>query len=257
MIEAPKGLVVWAENAADSAAEKLANRLGAPFVVSEEPPQADWLLFYDDEALHLYSAKHPEYRPFSVDYLGGEFGRRWQSATKNDILCKAAGIKKGVRTICDATGGLGYDAFFLSTFQGVEVTACERNPVATELFLDALSRVKDTGLSEKNPLYFHFGDGIEFLACHPEGFDAVYLDPMYPREDDKSAKQKKEMLLFRELVGKDEDAEALFQAAWKAAKKRVAVKRPDDAPAITKSREPDFIVPGKTVRFDIYLKPNA
>lgn len=250
----PSGLVVWGENKEDSASMKLAHRLQAKYIVQEEPPEAEWLLFYDDGQLYLHNDHHPDYLPVGIEYLSGEFARRWKSATKNDILIKAIGLKKGVRTVCDPTCGLGYDAFFLSTFPDLQVTTCERNPVAAELVMDALSRVKETGQFEKTPIFFHFGDGREFLKAHPEEFDAVYLDPMYPRGSDKTAKQKKDMEVFRELVGEDQDSEELFAIAFAAAKKRVVVKRPDDATEITKTRAPDYVVPGKTVRFDIYLK---
>lgn len=250
----PPGLVVWSDSPEDSDALKLALRLGARHVVSEEPPACDWLLFFDEDQLYLHTSRHPELRPLSVDYLGGEFARRWRSATKNDILVKAIGLKKGVRTVCDATCGLGYDAFFLSTFKDLQVTACERGPVPAELVLDALSRVKDTGRFEQNPMFFHFGDAREFLEKHPGEFDAVYLDPMYPVNPSATAKPKKEMFLFRELVGKDTDTEELFAAAYTAAKRRVVVKRSDDAEEITTTRKPDYVVPGKAVRFDVYLK---
>lgn len=254
MPELPAGLVVWSDDAEDSESEKLAARLFVPFIVEEEPPEAEWLLFFDEDGLYLHAGNFEGFNPFNVDYLGGEFARRWRSATRNDILAKAIGIKKGVRTVCDATCGLGYDAFFLSTFKDLEVIACERSPVAAELVLDALSRVKDTGRFEANPMYFYFGDSIEFLRSRPAAFDAVYLDPMYPRGDNQTALPKKEMAVFAALVGKDEDASELFDAAWQAATNRVVVKRADDAPAITNKKTPDFSLTGKTVRFDIYLK---
>jgi len=251
----PPGFVVWSDSKEDSESLKLALRLGCKLVVSEEPPErAEWMLFFDEDALYLHTSHHPEFRPLCVDYLGGDFARRWRSATKNDILIKAIGLKKGVRTVCDATCGLGYDAFFLSTFKELEVVACERNPIPAELVLDALSRVKDTGRFESSPMFFHFGDGKDFLLAHPGEFDAVYLDPMYPADDSATAKPKKEMFLFRELIGEDRDTEELFAAAWASAKKRVVVKRSDDAEEITNTRKPDYVVPGKTVRFDIYLK---
>lgn len=257
MADAPSELVVWLEGETDAPGTKLAQRLHVPALEGEEPPgseQARWVLFYEDEVLYLFHTGHPEYHPIAVDYLGGDFYRRWKKASRNDQLPKAIGLKKGVKTVCDATAGLGYDAFFLATFRDLEVVACERNPVAAELLMDALLRLKEQGQFEEFPLYFHFGDSIEFLKKNVHGFDAVYLDPMFPREEERSAKQKKEMALFRELVGKDLDAEELFSAAWDAAKKRVVVKRPDDAEEITQSRKPDFVVPGSTVRYDVYLK---
>jgi len=135
------------------------------------------------------------------------------------------------------------------------VTTCERNTVVAELVMNALLRLKDMGRFEEFPFYFYYGEGTDFLRrSGPLSFDAVYLDPMYPRGTEKTAKQKKEMLLVRELVGRDQDANLLFEAAWEAARKRVVVKRPDDADSLINNRQPDFIVEGKTVRYDVYLK---
>jgi 16S rRNA (guanine1516-N2)-methyltransferase len=55
-------------------------------------------------------------------------------------------------------------------------------------------------------------------------------------------------------VGSDLDANELFELAWKKAVKRVVVKRPDDADALAVSRQPDFVIEGKTIRYDVYLK---
>ena len=191
MLKLPGGLVVWSDDKNESDAEKLAARLGVPFQVAEEPPEANWLLFFDDDRLYLHSGGHEGFRPLTVDYISGDFARRWRSATKNDILAKAVGLKKGVRTVCDAACGLGYDAFFLSTFKDLEVTACERSPLLAELVMDGLSRVKETGRFESNPIFFHFGDAIEFLQGR--AFDAVFLDPMFPREEGASALPRKEL----------------------------------------------------------------
>jgi 16S rRNA (guanine1516-N2)-methyltransferase len=254
----PAGLVVWAEGVEDSEAEKLSQRLGVPLVAGDEPPSAEdaeWLFFYEEDELFLHSTRHEGFQPLSVDYLQGDFYRRWKNASRNDLLLKAIGLKKGVRTVCDATAGLGYDAFFLATCKDLEVVACERNPVVAELTMNALLRVKDMGRFEEFPLFFHNGDGREFLLSQgPLSFDTVYLDPMYPRGDEKTAKQKKGMFFLRDIVGKDDDAEALFQAAWAAARKRVVVKRPDDAEPLRLEQSPAFAVEGKTVRYDIYVK---
>lgn len=253
----PAGLVVWAAEESDADSQKLALRLGVPLVISDEPPgpdKAEWLLFHEEDVLFLHNFAH-EFKPLAIDYLEKEFQKRWRSLGGSDLLVKAIGVKKGVRTVCDLTCGLGYDAFLLATLDTLEVTTCERNPVVAELVMNALLRVKEMGRFEDFPLYFYFGNSAEFLRRAGEkAFDCVYLDPMYPREADKSAKQKKEMQLLRDLVGKDEDAESLFALAWASAKKRVVVKRPDDAESLVKSRKADATIDGKTVRYDLYLK---
>ncbi len=250
-----QSVAVWSLSANDSDSLKLALRLGVPLHVGEEPPRDGfrWLLFLEEDVLFLHDVEQ-ELKPLVVDYLREDFRRRWRALSRNDILLKALGVKKGVRTICDPTCGLGYDAFLLA-IGDLEVTACERNPVVAELVMNALLRIKDMPRFEEFPFYFYFGDGQEFLRTQGAGsFDAVYLDPMFPREEGQSAKQKKGMQVLRGLVGEDPDVAELFAAAWAAARKRVVVKRADDSTALVGVREPDFSLEGKTVRYDIYLK---
>ena len=80
----------------------------------------------------------------------------------------------------------------------------------------------------------------------------VYLDPMFPTRD-KSAQVKKEMRLFHPLVGADDDAPRLLEAALALASHRVVVKRPRRAQAIT-GTPPSYALEGKSSRFDIYPK---
>lgn len=80
--------------------------------------------------------------------------------------------------------------------------------------------------------------------------DVIYLDPMFPQRS-KSAKVKKEMAVFHDLVGSDEDAGDLLAPALRAARYRVVVKRPRRAPFLADAR-PGFSIEGKTTRFDIY-----
>ena len=56
----------------------------------------------------------------------------------------------------------------------------------------------------------------------------IYLDPMFPHRD-KSALVKKEMQVFRTVVGDDDDSPALLKAALAVATYRVVVKRPRKA----------------------------
>ena len=75
---------------------------------------------------------------------------------------------------------------------------------------------------------------------------------MFPHRD-KSALVKKEMRLFRPVVGDDDDAPALLEAALALATHRVVVKRARKAPAIA-GPKPAFVLEGNSSRFDIYPK---
>jgi 16S rRNA (guanine1516-N2)-methyltransferase len=248
-------IAVWAMEENESESEKLAARLKIPLVRGEDPPENfRWILFYEEDTLFLHSFSLGG-NPFAVNYLEKEFHKRWKSLSRNDIFLKALGIKKGFKTFCDPTCGLGYDAFLIATIPGLEVTACEKVPFIAELVMNALLRLKDLGRFQDFPFYFHFGDGIEYLKSQKDGaFDVVYLDPMFPRSEDKSAKQKKEMQVLRELTSSDTQEAELFQEAWRVAKHRVVVKRSDDAPELAVNQKPESSIEGKTVRFDLYPK---
>jgi 16S rRNA (guanine1516-N2)-methyltransferase len=246
---------VWSVDETDADSAKLAARLKIPLVHAEEPPENfRFLFFYEEDTLFLHSFTLGG-KPFAVDYLEKEFRQRWKSISRNDIFLKALGIKKGFKTFCDPTCGLGYDAFLIATLPDCEVVACEKVPAIAELVMNALLRLKDLGRFQEFPFFFHFGDGLEFLKSQrAESFDVVYLDPMFPRSEEKSAKQKKEMQIVRELTDADTKEAELFAEAWRVAKHRVVVKRSDDAPKLQVDREPESSIEGKTVRFDLYPK---
>lgn len=69
----------------------------------------------------------------------------------------------------------------------------------------------------------------------------------------KNRPGEKEMRLFRPLVGDDNDAPALLEAALALASHRVVVKRPRKAPCIA-GPKPSHALDGKSSRYDIYPK---
>jgi 16S rRNA (guanine1516-N2)-methyltransferase len=97
---------------------------------------------------------------------------------------------------------------------------------------------------------------VQLLAAGDAGVlgefrpDVLYLDPMHPPRR-KSALQRKEMRLFRQLVGEDADQQQLLVAALGAGVRRVVVKRPTHAQPLVAGVV--SAVAGKTTRFDVYL----
>jgi 16S rRNA (guanine1516-N2)-methyltransferase len=83
------------------------------------------------------------------------------------------------------------------------------------------------------------------------GFDAAYLDPMYP-DDGKRALPGKEMQVLRDLTGGDADAAALLHATLASGVARIAVKRPASAPWLA-GVKPNVSLDGTQARFDLYL----
>ena len=171
------------------------------------------------------------------------------------MIAKAVGIQSGVRpSILDATAGLGRDAFVFASL-GCPVILLERHPIIAALLEDGLIRAQTAHSTQEIAarMRLHSGDAIELLQQWSRPIpQVIYLDPMFPHRD-KSAQVKKEMLLFRPLVGEDLDAPALLHAALELATHRVVVKRARKAPPI-EGNAPGFVLEGKSSRYDIYPK---
>ena len=195
--------------------------------------------------------------PVYVDFVSGAVAhRRKFGGGAGQQIAKAVGIKSGVRPyIADVTAGLGKDAFVLATL-GCEISLVERSSVVAMLLQDGLERgyqdLETAQILARMELFS--GNGADWLQRSLGNGrrrpDVVYLDPMFPHSK-KSAQVKKEMSLFRELIGDDTDTAELLETALKVANNRVVVKRPRKAPNID-GPMPSFSLEGKSGRFDIY-----
>ncbi|MDD2060365.1 class I SAM-dependent methyltransferase [Pseudomonas sp. GD03860] len=194
--------------------------------------------------------------PVRVDFVEGAAAhRRVFGGGSGQMIAKAVGIAQGVRPqVLDCTAGLGKDAFVLASL-GCRMTLIERQPLVAALLQDGLARA--AGDAEVGPIVARMqlltGNAIEHLRnWQGEPPQVIYLDPMFPHRD-KSALVKKEMRVFRPLVGDDLDAPALLEAALALASHRVVVKRPRKAPII-EGPKPSHSLEGKSSRYDIYPK---
>ncbi|MGB0958410.1 MAG: class I SAM-dependent methyltransferase, partial [Litorivicinus sp.] len=136
-------------------------------------------------------------QPLRIDFGSGDLARRARQG--GEMLAKAVAATKRLHVV-DATAGLGRDAFLMHA-AGARVTAIESSPV---LGFWLARNADGTGLTVIE------GDAQAHLSMLAP--DAVYLDPMFPGRD-KSAAVKKEMAAFQELVGGDDDAGELLDAA--------------------------------------------
>ena len=131
----------------------------------------------------------------------------------------------------------------------------ERQPIIAALLEDGLDRAQNDPQVGAIVARMRLlkGNSIEVMQqWQGEAPQVIYLDPMFPHRE-KSALVKKEMRLFRPLVGDDMDAPALLAAALALASHRVVVKRPRKAPCIEGSK-PSHALEGKSSRYDIYPK---
>lgn len=174
--------------------------------------------------------------------------RRKRHQGKNELIAKALGAAKGCRKVLDLSVGLAIDSVFLSQL-GFKVQGVERSPVLFALLSEAFARTRQSQLQEYR---LYHSDSLQFLKSQKGqlDIDSIYFDPMYPHKK-KSALPKQEMVIFRELVGDDQDAVLVLKEALSWPVKRVVVKRPLHAeqllPGVIHAFE------GKVVRYDVYM----
>ncbi|NTV69859.1 MAG: class I SAM-dependent methyltransferase [Azonexaceae bacterium] len=229
----------------------LAEALGLP-----QEGEAEFALQLGVDGLQLQELGPDVAGPVRVDFLEGAVAhRRQHGGGSGQMIAKAVGIQSGIRpTILDATAGLGRDAFLLAQL-GCPVTLIERHPLIGALLADGLGRalvdVEVAPIIQRMDL--RFGNAIELIGdWADEPPQVIYLDPMFPHRE-KSSLVKKEMRVFRPLVGGDDDAAQLLQAALTLATHRVVVKRPRKAPSVD-GASPGYVLEGKSSRYDIYPK---
>ena len=239
-------------SALEPQAQAWAQRLALPL----DAPDAEFALQATEAGLQLQQLGPDAPGPVRVDFVEGAVAhRRLFGGGSGQMIAKAVGIQQGVRPrVLDATAGLGKDAFVLASL-GCEMSLIERQPIIGALLEDGLARAQ--GDAEVGAIVARMrllkGNSIELISqWQGEPPQVIYLDPMFPHRE-KSALVKKEMRLFRPLVGDDMDAPALLAAALALATHRVVVKRPRKAPCI-EGPKPSHSLEGKSSRYDIYPK---
>ena len=217
-------------------------------------------LVIDEFGLSLQQLGKGAPGPVRCDFVGGGARhRRLYGGGKGQDIAKAVGLKhKGFQPrVLDLTAGLGRDSFVLASL-GAQVLMLERHPVVFALLEDGLLRAREQVSTEIefdeiiNRISAVRGEGEVYLQQldEQECPDVIYLDPMFPVRE-KSGKVKKDMQLFHQLVGTDDDSAKLLAPALEKAIYRVVVKRPAHAPFLA-GKEPGYSLKGKSTRFDIY-----
>lgn len=204
--------------------------MGLQHVLRQTPD--GWLLVSPDEGE----------RPVLLD-LEKEF-RQWKrtlTSFRDQPLYRALGVKgTDYPCVLDATCGLAGDSLQLLAY-GCRVHSWERHPVPALMLLRAYEAWQHAVKSE-------WTLDLETFVIPAEA-SIIYFDPMYS-EVSKKALPRKEMRIFREVVGQDADAVEVAERL-RAQKKRLIIKRPPKSgellPGVAFAQE------GKAVRFDVYL----
>lgn len=216
-------------------AKTLSEQLELPLV--DDPQKFQYGLRITSEGLDIVDL-HKKQRPVRVDF------HQLNAERSGGDLIKAVNTRMH-KTILDATGGLGRDAFMMAK-AGCQVTLMEKNPIIHLLLQDGLARAQDLEAVQRMTLIH--ADSLTAISDHSP--EVIYLDPMYPARK-KDALPKLEMQVFHALLGAEQNEQELLQVAIKHARKRVVVKRPIHAPMILPT---GLQFKGKTTRFDVYLK---
>jgi 16S rRNA (guanine1516-N2)-methyltransferase len=245
--------VACADPARQDEADALAIRLNVQIIDSSDTSFSGYRLILTQDRIELLPPPAYGFTALNVSFNEGHAAHRLRfGGGRGQSIARACGLKSGnTPTILDLTAGLGRDAFVLASL-GCQVTMLERNPVIAVLLEDGLRRaVEDPEIGPwvSERLQLVHCDASEYLAASPET-DVIYLDPMFP-ERKKSAQVKKEMQIFHDVVGDDEDAATLLEQAEGVARQRVVVKRPRLAEPLGQKQAPACVT-GKTTRYDIY-----
>ncbi len=232
--------------------QQLAKRLHLSLYQSlNDVTLVDFFISWREGVLSLIDSKNSKSgMSVEIEHRPGE-QLSWPIA-KSGALAQALGKK--TKTVVDATAGWGKDS--LAMFRmGYDVLSIERSPVMAELLADGFKRLQQLAWVQQlnlAPPQLQLGNAIEILEKLEFTPDCIYLDPMFPPKRKKSALAKKSIMVLRDLVGDDIDKEDLFEAALRAAGKRVVVKSPDYAEPL--GGKPNESFKGKLLRYDVYLK---
>ena len=224
-------------------AEELSREFGIPLIENPTVMTQGLVLSLEEQGLVLRELPYDRGR----SYLHG-FSDRYVSEGKDPLLRAMGGQNQ---LIWDLTAGWCVDAWHLCN-NGHSVQALEQNPVVFAMTRDALERSADSVI--KNQLSVSFGEAKDWLGNPPQARpQVIYLDPMYPQKQKKSAAVAKPLQFLKLMCEETEDdtLQSLVLDSLKIATRRVVVKRPIKAAAVA-NKKLSGSTRGKLVRFDIY-----
>lgn len=250
--------------------DQLAATTGLPIATEIQLPTVDFYLYWRDEKLTLRDQSTADPVDICIDFCAGKNKHRLQfGGSFGQPLARAINAKPDkAQLICDATGGLGQDAFVFASL-GCRVVIFERSMAVFALLSDGIQRaLNDTPIApiaQRLELYHLDSQHLAEQWPHDTKPDTVYLDPMYPHSS-KSAAAKKGMQTLQHLLpvekstsplygDKLNEEQTLLNAALATAIQRVVVKRPAKAPPLANSN-PVGSIKSPNTRYDIY-KPHS
>ena len=239
-------------------ARSVAEKLNLEFVAIADDLDSGVALVIDSDRSWLQILQSPRLGPVYIDFSSTDMLYRRKSG-HNEPLGRAIGVKGDKRPqVFDATAGLGRDAFVLADL-GCSIAMSEQSVPLCYL----LEQARDLALISANDKVVDAATRMRVLCGDSrqqtvDGFDVIYIDPMFP-ERGKTAAVKKDLATVRALHSDSSAAngpEDLLVWAMAQPVERVVIKRPVKAPALG-TVKPSHSITGKTVRFDVMVKPKG
>ena len=248
-------VVAAASRGVQARAKSVAETLNLEFVAIADDLDSGVALVIDTDRSWLQRLQSPRLGPVYIDFSAADMVYRRKSG-HNEPLGRAKGDKRP--TVFDATAGLGRDAFVLADL-GCSVTLSEQSAPLCYLLEQArelaLMSANDKVVEAVSRMRVLRGDSRQQAV---EGFDVIYIDPMFP-ERGKTAAVKKDLATVQALHAHSSVANAPEDlVVWAMAQpvERVVIKRPVKAPVLG-TVKPSHSITGKTVRFDVMVKPEG
>jgi 16S rRNA (guanine1516-N2)-methyltransferase len=132
------------------------------------------------------------------------------------------------------------DSLLIKSFAVEDIHILERHPLAAVLITNAIANTNED-------FNFRYQSAMKV----EDQFDVIFFDPMYEDKNNK-ASPKKEMLVFRDCIGPDDDAIDVAQHLRSLALERLVIKRPIKSKTLIDA--PTIQFKGKSTRYDVYIK---
>lgn len=210
------------------------------FIISDKVPKEEFFLFWENNYLSLQNNKNKIFVDFNNSKLQYRIKR-----INHEKISKI--VNKNCSLICDATAGLGTDAFIIANLN-LKIHLFENNPFIAILLKDGINRAKNKYI---NNMDLKFGSFYKYYCNKDIKPDIIYLDPMFPNNN-KSSLSNKKMEFFKYVVGIDNDCQELVKFAFQMATKKIIIKRPLKADFII-NKKPNHQYFGRAIRYDVYL----
>jgi 16S rRNA (guanine1516-N2)-methyltransferase len=185
---------------------------------------------------------------FEIDFDLDQINYRKREIGRKNLLARALGIEKGITRVVDLSCGLSRDSVLLSQL-GFQVQAYERCAVLWYMLVEAQ---KLSTRPEVKTIQFINENSLNVLSRLSQAElrkQSFYFDPMFP-ETKKDALPKKEMQIFRELVGPDLDSVDVAKRAAEVKVARLVIKRPRKAEPLFD--KPRYFLESRLIRYDVY-----